>query len=400
MRIRMTDPLTLQQLEAIERDHVLPTYARLPVAIRAGEGSWLETVDGRRVLDLLCGLGVTSLGHCHPAVTAAIREQAGVLLHTGNLLHLEGPVRLAERLAESSLDGGVFFANSGAEANEAAIKLARRHKRGGEILTVHRGFHGRTYGALSATPQEAKQEPFAPLVPGFRAVPATAEAVAGAIHEGTAAVLLETIQGESGVLPLDPELLRAARAACDAHGALLILDEVQTGVGRTGTLWSHQAGDVVPDAMTVAKALANGLPIGALITGPHLYDVFRPGDHGSTFAGGPVAAAAAHAVLDVVTGDGFLARVDAAGARLRAGLEALDGVASVRGRGLMLGVELEPAVLERHGTSAALATSLIIDHGVWVNAPSPTALRLLPPLTISDEEIDEGVARIATGIAA
>jgi acetylornithine/succinyldiaminopimelate/putrescine aminotransferase len=395
----MTDPLTLQQLEAIEHDHVLPTYARLPVAIRAGAGSWLETVDGRRVLDLLCGLGVTSLGHCHPAVTKAIRDQADVLVHTGNLLHLEGPVRLAQRLATSSLGGGVFFANSGAEANEAAIKLARRHKRGGEILTVHRGFHGRTYGALSATPQEAKQEPFAPLVPGFRAVPATAEAVAGAIHDGTAAVLLETIQGESGVLPLDPELLRAARAACDEHGALLILDEVQTGVGRTGALWSHQAGDVVPDAMTVAKALANGLPIGALVTGPHLYDAFQPGDHGSTFAGGPVAAAAAHAVLDVVTGEGFLDRVHAAGARFRAGLEAIDGVASVRGRGLMLAAELEPDVVERHGSSAALATSLIVDQGVWLNAPSPTALRLLPPLTISDAEIDEGVARIAAGVA-
>ncbi|WP_320670054.1 aminotransferase class III-fold pyridoxal phosphate-dependent enzyme [Patulibacter defluvii] len=396
----MTDPLTLAQLEAIERERVLPNYARLPVAIASGSGVWLETVDGRRILDLLCGLGVTSLGHAHPGVAAAIADQAGRLLHTSNLLHLEGPVRLAERLSRSSLGGGVLFANSGAEANEAAIKLARRHKRGGEVISLHRGFHGRTYGALSATPQEAKQEPFAPLVPGFRAVPATPEAVTAAVGDGTAALILETIQGESGVLPIDHATLAAARAACDAHGALLIVDEVQTGIGRTGSLWSYQSAGIVPDAITVAKALANGLPIGALITGPHLYDVFQPGDHGSTFAGGPVAAAAAHAVLDVVTGEGFLERVEEAGARFAAGLEALPGVAGVRGRGLMLAVELEADAVARHGSTADLARRLILEHDVWVNAPSPTALRLLPPLTIADEQIDEGVARIGAGLAA
>ncbi|EHN10292.1 Acetylornithine aminotransferase [Patulibacter medicamentivorans] len=396
----MTDPLTLEQLEAIERDHVLPTYARMPVAVTSGADVWLHTADGRRVLDLLCGLGVTSLGHAHPAVTMAIVEQAGRLLHTSNLMHLEGPVTLARRLSRSSLGGGVFFTNSGAEANEAAIKLARRHKRGGEVISLHRGFHGRTYGALSATPQEAKQEPFAPLVAGFRAVPATAEAVAGAVDDGTAAVLLETIQGESGVLPIGHDVLAAAREACDAHGALLIVDEIQTGVGRSGTLWSYEASGIVPDAITVAKALANGLPIGALITGPHLYDTFRPGDHGSTFAGGPVAAAAAHAVLDVVTGEGFLARVGEAGERFAAGLRALPGVADVRGRGLMLAVELDADAVARHGSTAELAVRLITDHDVWVNAPSPTALRLLPPLTIRDEQIDEGVARIGAGLAA
>ncbi|MGE4428767.1 MAG: aspartate aminotransferase family protein [Solirubrobacteraceae bacterium] len=395
----MTKPLTLDQLEAIERERVLPTYARLPLAVTGGSDVWLHTVDGRRVLDLLCGLGVTSLGHAHPAVTTAIQEQAGRLVHTSNLLHLEGPVRLAERLSRSSLGGGVFFVNSGAEANEAAIKLARRHRRGGEVLSVHRGFHGRTYGALSATPQEAKQEPFAPLVAGFRAVAPTADALTDAIGPQTAAVLVETIQGESGVLPIDPDALRAARAACDAHGALLIFDEVQTGVGRTGTLWSYQAGDVVPDAITVAKALANGLPIGALVTGPHLYDTFRPGDHGSTFAGGPVAAAAAHAVLDIVDDEAFLTRVRDAGERLRARLSELPDVVDVRGRGLMLAVELDPAAVERHGSTADLALRLLTEHDVWVNAPSPTALRLLPPLTIGDAQIDDGVARIASGLA-
>lgn len=394
----MPDPLTLAELEDIESRHVLRNYARLPVAVASGADVWLHTVDGRRVLDLLCGLGVTSLGHAHPAVTMAIQEQAGRLLHTSNLVHLEGPTRLAERLATSSLGGGVLFQNSGAEANEAAIKLARRHRRGGEIVSLHKGFHGRTYGALSATPQEAKQEPFAPLVGGFRAVPPTPEAIDAAVGAGTAAVLLETIQGESGVLPIPHEVLRAARAACDAHGALLIVDEVQSGMGRTGDLWSYAASGVVPDAITVAKALANGLPIGALVTGPHLLDVLQPGDHGSTFAGNPLVCAAALAVLDVIEAPGFLERVSEAGARLREGLEALPDVASVRGRGLMLAAELTPEAVERHDTTAALAGRLITEHDVWVNAPTPSALRLLPPLTIGDGQIDEGVARIAAGL--
>jgi acetylornithine/succinyldiaminopimelate/putrescine aminotransferase len=396
----MTHELSLSELEEIESRHVLRNYARLPVAIATGADVWLHTVDGRRVLDLLCGLGVTSLGHAHPGVTMAIQEQAGKLLHASNLVHLQGPVTLAERLAQGSLGGGVLFQNSGAEANEAAIKLARRHKRGGEIVSLFKGFHGRTYGALSATPQEAKQEPFAPLVGGFRAVPPTVEAIEGAVGEGTAAVLLETIQGESGVLPIPDDVLRAARAACDEHGALLIVDEVQSGVGRTGDLWSYQASGVVPDAITAAKALANGLPIGALITGPHLLDVLQPGDHGSTFAGNPLAAAAAHAVLDVVDDERFLVRVREAGETLRAGLEALPDVAHVRGRGLMLAAELTPEAVQRHGSTAALAGRLITEHDVWVNAPTPSALRLLPPLTIRDDQIAEGVARISAGLSA
>lgn len=396
----MPAPLTLAEIEEIESRHVLRNYARLPVAIASGADVWLHTVDGRRILDLLCGLGVTSLGHAHPAITMAIQEQAGRLLHTSNLVHLEGPTRLSQRLSESSLGGGVLFQNSGAEANEAAIKLARRHRRGGEIVSLFKGFHGRTYGALSATPQEAKQEPFAPLVGGFRAVPPTAEAVRDAVGEGTAAVLLETIQGESGVLPIPDDVLRAAREACDEHGALLIVDEIQAGMGRTGDLWSHQASGVVPDAITVAKALGGGLPIGALVTAPHLYDVLQPGDHGSTFAGNPLVCAAALAVFDMIDDERFLARVVEAGERFRAGLEALPDVASVRGRGLMLAAELTPEAVERHGSAAELALRLVTDHDVMVNGPTPSALRLLPPLTIADEQIDEGVARIAAGLAA
>ncbi|WP_026912282.1 aspartate aminotransferase family protein [Patulibacter minatonensis] len=396
----MSAPLTLAQLEDLESRHVLRNYARLPVAVESGADVWLHTVDGRRILDLLCGLGVTSLGHAHPAVTMAIQEQAGKLLHTSNLVHLQGPTRLSERLSTSSLGGGVLFQNSGAEANEAAIKLARRNKRGGEIVSLFKGFHGRTYGALSATPQEAKQEPFAPLVAGFRAVPPTVEAVQDAVGDGTAAVLLETIQGESGVLPIDHDVLRAAREACDAHGALLIVDEVQSGMGRTGTMWSYEASGVVPDAITVAKALANGLPIGALVTAPHLYDVLQPGDHGSTFAGNPLSCAAALAVFDVIEDDRFLARVVEAGDRFRSGLEAHPDVQHVRGSGLMLAAELTPEAVARHGSAGELALRLVTDHDVWVNGPTPSALRLLPPLTITDEQIDDGVARIAAGLAA
>ena len=329
---------TLAELQALERAHVVGAYARQPVQFVRGEGARLWDAEGTEYLDFQTGLAVTSLGHSHPAVVAAIAAQAAQLLHVGNLFYTEPGMRLAERLAGCAFGGGgkVHFANSGTEANEAALKLARKAKQGGTIVSVHRGFHGRTYGSLSATPQESKQAPFAPLVPGFVAVAPTAEAVAGAVDAQTAAVILEPVQGESGVWVLGDELLRAARAACDEHGAALIFDEVQCGLGRTGTLWAHEDSGVVPDLMTSAKALANGLPIGALICSPRYADVFAPGDHGSTFAGGPVTCAAALAVLDVVEDPALLERVRALGARLAEGLAALPGVIEVRGRGLIL----------------------------------------------------------------
>ena len=251
-------------------DHLMPTYARHPVRFVRGEGARLWDDDGHEYLDFLCGISVSSVGHCHPRVVEAIRAQAGELIHVGNLFYTEPMTRLAQRLAESSLGGTVFFTNSGAEAVEAALKLARKAKSGGDIVVLHRGFHGRTYGALSATPQESKQAPFAPLVPGFVAVEPTAEAVAAAVTDRTAAVLLEPVQGESGVWPLPDDLLRTAREACDAHGAALLYDEIQCGLGRCGTMWAYQQAGVVPDAMTTAKALGGGLPIGALITGERL----------------------------------------------------------------------------------------------------------------------------------
>ena len=247
-----------------------------------------------------------------------MREQAERLMHVGNLYYSEPGVRLAARLSELGLGGKAFFTNSGAEAVECALKLARKHKAGGDIVVLEKGFHGRTYGALSATPQETKQAPFAPLVPGFRV--AARDSTDLPVDDGTAAVLVEPIQGESGILPVDPEVLRAAREACDAHGALLIFDEIQCGMGRTGDLWAWQGVGVRPDVMTVAKGLGGGLPIGACLTDAAHADVLQPGDHGSTFAGGPVVASAANAVLDVVCEPGFLDEVARKGELLAAGL--------------------------------------------------------------------------------
>jgi acetylornithine/N-succinyldiaminopimelate aminotransferase len=367
---------------------LLETYARYPVTFARGEGARLWDAEGREYLDFLSGISVSSVGHCHPAVVAAVREQSERLLHVGNLFFTEPMSTLAERLAARSLGGGVFFTNSGAEAVEAALKLARKAKQGGDIVVLHRGFHGRTYGALSATPQESKQAPFAPLVPGFRAVDPTAEAVAAAVDERTAAVVLEPVQGESGVWILPDELLRAARAACDEHGAALVFDEIQCGLARTGRLWAYEHAGVVPDALTTAKALGGGLPIGALVTGERLRGVLAPGDHGSTFAGGPVVAAAAHATLDVLEDPGLHARVTALGARLAEGVAALPAVTAVRGLGLMLAFDLD-------GVDApALVRRALLEERLVVNATGPATVRLLPPLVIGEAEADDALARL------
>jgi acetylornithine/N-succinyldiaminopimelate aminotransferase len=384
--------VSLAELQALEDSSVIHSYARQPVEFVRGEGARLWDVDGNEYLDFLCGISVTNIGHCHPRVVAAVREQTGRLMHTSNLFYTEPAMRLAERLSRSSLHGKVFFCNSGAEANEAAIKLARKARPAGDVVSVHGAFHGRTYGALSATPQESKQAPFAPLVPGFRAVGPTPAAISAAVDAHTAAVFLEPIQGETGVNVLSEETLKAARDACDEHGAALIFDEIQCGMGRTGTLWAYQQTGVVPDAITVAKALGGGLPIGALITGERLADVFAPGDHGSTFAGGPVVAQAALAALEVTEDPELLSGVRELGLRLAAGLEALPHVVSVRGRGLMLACEIDvpaPAVARR----ALLSERLI------VNATGPTTVRLLPPLIVSEADIDDALERLGAALA-
>jgi acetylornithine/N-succinyldiaminopimelate aminotransferase len=383
--------MTLSELQAIESAHVIPSYARQPVELVRGAGTRLWDADGNEYLDFLAGISVLNVGHCHPAVVAAVREQVGTLTHVTNLFYTEPAMRLAERLATSSLGGKVFFCNSGAEANEAALKLVRKAKPGGEVVVVHGGFHGRTYGALSATPQESKQAPFAPLVPGFVVVAPEPEALSAAVHEGTAAVLLEPVQGETGVHPLPDELLRTAREACDRVGAALVFDEIQTGMGRTGTLWAYEQTSVVPDALTTAKALGGGLPIGALVTGERLADVFQPGDHGSTFAGGPLVAAAANAAFDVLSDPALLTRVRELGERLREGIAALPGVAGVRGRGLMVACEVADA--------PGLVRRALLEERIVLNATGPTTLRLLPPLIATAEEIDDALARLGRLLA-
>jgi acetylornithine/N-succinyldiaminopimelate aminotransferase len=380
-------PASLTELQALERAHAIPSYARLPVQFVRGQGTRLWDERGNEYLDFLCGLSVTSIGHCHPRVVAAVREQTGRLMHVSNLFYSAPAMRLSQRLAESSLGGKVFLCNSGAEASEAAIKLARKAHPGGDVVVVHGAFHGRTYGALSGTPQEAKQAPFAPLVPGFRAVEPTPQALAEAVDPSTAAVLLEPIQGESGVNVLSTETLAAARAACDEHGAALVFDEIQCGMGRTGTLWAYEQTGVVPDALTSAKALGGGLPIGALVTGPELADVLAPGDHGSTFAGGPVVVAAALAAFDVTNEPGLLARVLELGHVLREGLERLPHVVSVRGRGLMLACELDVSAPE-------VVRRALFEQRLVLNATGPATVRLLPPLIVDEADIDTALARL------
>jgi acetylornithine/N-succinyldiaminopimelate aminotransferase len=381
--------MSLAELQALERDHAIATYARHPVEFVRGAGCKLWDSDGNEYLDFLAGISVLNVGHCHPRVVEAVCEQAGRLMHASNLYYTEPAMRLSASLAESSLGGKVFLANSGAEANEAAIKLARRARSGGNVIVVEDAFHGRTYGALSATPQESKQAPFAPLVPGFVVVPKNPAALAAAVDSATAAVLLEPIQGETGINVLSDELLYAAREACDRAGAALVFDEIQCGMGRTGSLWAYQQTDVVPDAITTAKGLGGGLPIGALITGERLADVLELGDHGSTFAGGPVVASAALVALEICSDPELLTRVRELGERLKAGLRSLPYAAAVRGRGLMIALDVADGV-----NAPELARRALLERRLIVNATGPGTIRLEPPLIVSAEQIDDALNRL------
>ncbi|HEX5929907.1 MAG TPA: aspartate aminotransferase family protein [Solirubrobacterales bacterium] len=390
--------MTLAATRALEERYLMRTYRRGAVEFVRGEGALLWDADGKEYLDFLTGISVCSLGHCHPAVVEAVREQAATLIHVSNLFYTEPMARLAERLAESSLGGRVFFANSGTEANECAIKIARKHAHGRgvsapEIVSFEGDFHGRTYGSLSATPGLARNEALGPMLPGFRSVPRNdAGALRAAVGERTAAVLLEPIQGEAGVHPISEEALLAARQACDEAGALLILDEIQTGMGRTGSLWAYEQTPVRPDVITSAKALGGGMPIGACIAGPTAADVLEPGDHGSTFAAGPVATAAAMAVLEAIDDPALLRGVRERGGELRRGLEALDGVAGTRGRGLMIGVELA------EGIDAPTVGADLLQRGLVVNAPGPSTLRLLPPLVVESDQIERAIGLVGESL--
>jgi acetylornithine/N-succinyldiaminopimelate aminotransferase len=381
--------MTIGELQDLEREYAMPTYVRNPVQFVRGSGVRLWDAEDNEYLDFLAGISVLNVGHCHPRVVQAVREQAGRLSHVSNLYYTEPALKLSAALSRSSLGGKVFLCNSGAEANEAAIKLARRARPGGNVVVFEGAFHGRTYGALSATPQETKQAPFAPLVPGFVVVPKDPAALSAAVDDRTAAVLLEPIQGETGIHILSDDLLLAAREACDRTGAALIFDEIQSGMGRTGTLWAYEQTDVVPDALTSAKALGGGLPIGALVTGPRLGDTLQPGDHGSTFAGGPVVASAALVALEICSDPALLARVRAAGQRLAAGLATLPYVETVRGRGRRLAIDVDPKI-----DAAGLARRALLEQRLVVNATGPATIRLEPPLIVSDDEVDEAVARL------
>ena len=378
--------MSLADLQALERDYLMPTYARAPVEFVRGEGTRLWDSEGNEYLDFLAGVAVVQIGHCHPALVDAISDQATRLMHVSNLYYTEPAMRLARRLSERSLGGKVFFTNSGAEAIECAIKLARKRRRGGDIVVLSGAFHGRTLGALSATPQETKQEPFAPLVPGFVTVRREEPLFEEIVNERTAAVLIEPVQGESGIWPVPDEVLRAARSACDETAALLIFDEIQCGMGRTGSLWAWERAGVKPDVMTLAKGLGGGVPIGACVTDPHNAEVLEPGEHGSTFAGSPLMTAAANAVLDVVDDEAFLADVARKGARLRDGLAQLG--LDVRGAGLMLAFQVNDA--------PGWARRALLEERLVLNATGPDTVRLEPPLTVSDDEIAEVVERIAS----
>ena len=383
--------MSLADLQQLESRYVMPTYAKSPVEFVRGEGARLWDAEGREYLDFFAGLSVHNAGHCHPKITAAITEQTALLGGVSNLYYTAPAMRLAERLVECSLGGKVFLCNSGLEANECALKLARKraHRLGidePEVVVLDRAFHGRSIATLAATPRLAREELFGALPAGFVAVPPDdPDALRVAVGEGTAAVLLEPIQGEAGVFPIADEVLVAAREACDDAGALLIFDEIQTGMGRTGSLWAYEQLPVRPDVMTAAKALGGGLPVGACVTAPELGDVLQVGDHGSTFAGAPIAAAAALAALEVIDDQALLRRARELGGRFMAALGEIDAVAEVRGRGLMVGVSLT------QGMDASAVARRALDSGLVINVPGPDMLRFLPPLVIGEEEVETAV---------
>jgi acetylornithine/N-succinyldiaminopimelate aminotransferase len=391
---------------ALERCPLMPTYGPPSVQFVRGEGSWLWDRDDEQYLDLLSGLAVTSLGHAHPEVAEAIAHQARTLLHTSNLFGTEhqGPVAITlDRLLGGG--GQVFFANSGAEANECAIKLARKWAGSAagryQVVSAYGSFHGRTLATLHATGQPAKHEAFQPLPPGFRHVAwCDLDALEAALDDSVAAVLLEAVQGEGGVNPATVEYFAGVRRLCDERGVLLMVDEVQTGLGRCGAWFAHQLLGVGPDVVTMAKALGNGMPIGACWARAEVAAAFEPGDHATTYGGQPLAAAAAKAVLAVMESEDVPTRAERAGERFRAALVGAPGVTAVRGLGLLLAVELDPSVVDPDGTgrdARAVAAQLLAD-GVIVNAVTPTALRLAPSLLITDDEIDRGAAAILSAL--
>ncbi len=390
-------------MSGAERSHLLPTYARVELAFERGEGVWLTATNGERYLDFTSGVAVNALGHAHPHLVAAITEQAKKVWHVSNLYRIPEGERLAARLCEASFADVVFFGNSGAEAMECAIKMARKYQSVNgrperyRIITFEGAFHGRTLATLAAGGQKKYLDGFGPVVEGFDQMPfGDLEATKAAVGEATGAILIEPIMGEGGVRVVEPEFLRALRQLCDEHGLLLIFDEVQTGVGRTGELFAYQRTRVTPDIMALAKALGGGFPLGACLATADAAQGMTAGTHGSTFGGNPLAMAASHALLDVVLADGFLEHVRRIGLLLKQRLAEIKDrypqiVAEVRGEGLLVGLR---AVVP----SADLVDELRAEKMITV-AAGDNVVRLLPPLIVSEGEIAEAVGRLERACA-
>ena len=385
---------------------IMPTYGRLNVEFIKGEGCWLIDKDGRRYLDALSGLGVVALGHAHPAIAEAITTQGGALLHTSNLYRIPNQERLADRLAALSGMENMFFSNTGAEACECAIKIARLygHQKGiaePAIIVADNAFHGRTMATLTATGNRKVQAGFEPLVSGFVRVPFNdLESIkqAATHNQNIVAVFIEPIQGEGGIQVADQAYLQGLRALCDDQDWLLMIDEVQSGNGRTGQFFSYQHADILPDVVTTAKGLANGVPIGVCLAANQAAHVLGPGNHGSTFGGNPLSCAAAHAVLDVFEREQVVSRAASMGQYLRdklaSALQGVNGVKEIRGQGLMIGIELEVDCAELVGQA--------LEEGLLINVTAGSVVRLLPPLILSEEEADqisEVLGRLIKGLS-
>lgn len=384
--------MSAENLAELEQRYLMGTFKRLPITLSSGHGAVAVDSDGREYLDLVGGIAVNVLGHAHPAVARALAEQSQRLIHASNLYYTEPQVRLAQRLVELAFPSRVFFCNSGAEANECAIKLARKWGRlkgagAHEIIGTEGAFHGRTLATVTAGGTAKYKEPFGPLPEGFRHVPyGDVRAIQQATSESTVAVLLEPVMGESGVVVPPAGYLRQVRQWCDEQNLLLILDEVQTGLGRTGRWFAHQHEGITPDVMTLAKGLGGGVPIGACLAAPRA-DVLEPGDHGTTFGGNPLACAAGLAVLRTIEEQGLVEHALEMGELLQSELATLSGVSEVRGRGLMQAVVFEEPV-------ARDLQLRCLEHGVIVNATDDHTLRLVPPLIITADQIEQAVGRL------
>lgn len=388
--------MNINALQQLSRDHLAATHNRLPVCFTHGEGVWLWDQDGRKYLDSLAGIAVNTLGHGHPRLTKAIADQAKNLIHVSNNYLISQQAELACSLSRLSGLDRVFFANSGAEANEAAIKVARMygHQKGidsPKIVVMEKAFHGRTLGSLSATASETIRTGFGPLLEGFIRVAPNAAAIAAACEDDSVvAVMLEVIQGEGGINPIDDAVLREIREICDEKEALLLLDEVQTGIGRTGKVFAFEHSGVVPDVVALAKGLGGGVPIGACLMGGRARDVLQIGSHGSTYGGNPLVCAAGLAVITEMQEKDLCGNAERVGMhilkRLRSEVARLPGIVDVRGRGLLIGIELD--------RPAAAVVHLALDAGLLLNVTSGTVVRLVPPLIITQDEADELISRL------